>query len=307
MSQLRKIVALERVGHCPDPGRAPEVIHLTIGQLVVNEEYQRGLSKPRLAAIRRQAKAWDWNAYEALNVAATDNPNIFEVVDGQGTAIAAATNGNIGILPCLLMAAETLQAKARAFVNINTVRAAPTPQDIYKGKLAAEDPVVVEVQKALDANGCRVVALQPAKGHHYRVGDTLAIATLIAIAKDRGPDRLSRILNICVKGAAAPVSSGLLKAVNLAYPMAGGKVADDAEKALIKVIGGQGSGKLEMMARGRTPAGARVFEVLADLLAELGKLPERRMGRKSALTGRKTEARPRLAGVIMPGRKRKAA
>lgn len=276
MTTLRAIAAIDRVGKCPDPGVAPEVVHLTLSQLVVNEDYQRGISKASLSRIRKMAKEWNWNSYKAVSVAKTDNPNLFEVVDGQHTAIAAATNGNVHILPCLLMSADTLSEKAQGYVGINTHKVALTPANIYKAKVAAEDPVAVVVDAALNAVGCRVLDMPPTKGV-YAPGDTMAVGTLMSIAQTRGGDRLQTLLEMCRGSGCCPISAKMLKALNLALPLEP-KACAVAKPALVKIINGQGAARLEMIANARTSAGGRDYETLADMLAELAKLPGQRLG-----------------------------
>lgn len=275
-SAPRPIVALSHVGKCNDPGLAPEVVHLTLSQLRVNDEYQRSLSKASLSRIRKMAKAWDWSSYKAVTVARTDDEAVFEIIDGQHTAMAAASNGSVHILPCLLVSAATLQEKARSFIGINTAKVGLTPANIYKGQVAAEDPVAVAVSKALEATGCRVVDLPPAKGQ-YAVGDTMAIGTLLMIAKARGGERLTTLLEMCKAAGCVPIGSKMVKALNLALPLEP-KAADAAKAPLIRIVKGQGAARLEMIANARTGAGGRDYETLADMLAEMAKLPGMRLG-----------------------------
>ena len=87
-----------------------------------DEEYQRELSSKSIRQIRKIAANWDWSAFKAPSVARTDDPDLYEVVDGQHTAIAAATNGNVGFLPCLLMDADTLAQQWFDLWGIGTMR-----------------------------------------------------------------------------------------------------------------------------------------------------------------------------------------
>lgn len=276
MSALRPIAAVDRVGQCPNPGAAPEIVHLTLAQLVVNDDYQRGLSKSSLSRIRKMAKEWSWNSYKAVSVAATDDPNLYEVVDGQHTAMAAASNGHVHILPCLLMSAETIAEKAKGFVGINTAKVSLTKANIYKAQVAAEDPTALMVHRALQATECRVLEMPPTKGK-YAVGDTMAIGTLLSIAQTRGEERLTTLLEMCKAGGCIPIGSKTLKALNLALPLEA-KALAAAKPKLVMIIKGQGAARLEMIANSRTMAGGRDYETLADMLADMAKLPGHRLG-----------------------------
>jgi len=297
-------VALGHVGKCPDPGPAPEVVHLTLSQLVVNDEYQRSISNAGQSRIRRMAKAWDWNAYKAISVAKTDDPTLFEVVDGQHTAIAAASNGNVHILPCLLMSAETLAQKAQGFVGINTAKVALTPANIYKAKVAAGDEVAVLVDAALKATDCRVLSMPPSV---YSPGDTMAVGTLMIIAASRGGERLTMLLEMAKSAGSCPVSSKTLKALNLALPLEP-KARDAVKDKLTQVIRNQGAARLEMIANSRTAPGGRDYETLADMLADMAKLPGHRLGLPSrSKPGWKPRERPKAAPAPvtnLPARRR---
>jgi hypothetical protein len=278
MSEYRKIVSIEGVGPCDDPGRAPEIIYPTLDQLVVNEEYQRGLSKASYRQIKRMAREWDWSSFKAPNIAKTDDPKVFEVIDGQHTAIAAASNGNIVIIPCLLVPAESLKQKAKSFLGINMAKIGLTSAAIYNAKLAAGDEVATTVQVALNAANCRLLAVPPQSGK-YLIGDTMAVGTMGQIAKQKGGTRLKRLLTISKEAGGAPIPSMLLKALDLALP----RDCDPAIAARVtQVLGGQGIGRLEIIARSRTPKGARAYETLADMISTMGRLDGTRLGVRKA-------------------------
>lgn len=274
MSELRRVAPMAGVRGCPDPGRAPEIIYPRLDQLVVNEEYQRGLSKASARAIARMANAWDWSSFKTPNVAATEEPDVFEIIDGQHTAIAAATNGNILILPCLLVPASTLKEKAAGFLGVNLHKIGLTRQAIYNAQLAAGDEVATSVQVALNASGCRILAMPPPEGR-YAIGDIMAISTLVQLCKAKGGTRLKRLLTVAKEAGAAPVSSSLLKALDTCLP----RDADPETVAKVAgVLRNQGASRLEIIAKSRTPAGEVAFITFADMLSEMARLPMKRLG-----------------------------
>jgi len=278
MNGYRPIVALDEKIAGNEPGPAPEIQFLEPRQLVVNEDYQRDLSKASIRQIRKMAAGWDWASFKAPSVARTDDPNVFEVVDGQHTAIAAASNGNIPFLPCLIMDAETLAQKASGFLGINQNRIALTPAAIYAAQVAAQDDDAIAVECAMSDAKVSLLALPPPKGT-FMVGDTMAIGTMLSIARSRGQARLTALLKIGVAARAAPVSSGLLKALDIAMPL---EPTPEITNRVVAILGGQGVGRLEMIAKNRTPHGRRGYETLADMIADFAKLPAKRMGRPPA-------------------------
>lgn len=249
---------------CNDPGEPPKQVMLRPGQLVVNEEYQRQLSKNSLDAIRRMAHEFDWDSYKALNVAPTDDPEIFEVVDGQHTAIAAKTNGRVPFLPCLLHDSTTLKEKAQGFLGINTRRIALTPMAIFNARVAAQEDDAIIAQVAMDRAGVELVALPPNNRHHWNIGQTMAIGTILTVAKKKGDARLSAILRIAVNAKAAPISSLLIKALDACVPVDSTQAERDM---IVKALIRQGIGLLELKSAHDTSPGGRSFETMATMIA----------------------------------------
>lgn len=282
MDDVRTVEPLERGPRGNDPGPPPEIMFLSPSQLIINDDYQRDLSKASYRQIKKMAAAWDWSSFKAPNVARTDDPERFEIIDGQHTAIAAATNGNVHFLPCLVMSAATLAEKAKGFLGINQDRLALTRIAIYNAQIAAQDDSAIAVECALSATGCRLLAVPPATGK-YAVGDTMAIGTLLDIARRFGGGRVEMLLGVLVGAGAAPVSSISLKALDIALPK--DAQADMLNRVMV-VIRGQGAGRLELIAKSKTAQGRRSYEVLADMLSDMAKLPARRLGRPPAKRGR---------------------
>lgn len=277
MYGFRKIEGLGEKIAGNDPGPVPEVQFLSPSQLVINEEYQRDLSRNSLRMIRKMAAAWDWSAFKAPSVARTGHPDVYEVVDGQHTAIAAETNGNIPFLPCLVMTAETLEAKAKGFLGINQDRIALSRVAIYNAQVAAKDGPAITVEAALSRSGVELVAMPPNNGAAFKAGQTMAIGTMLALGA-KGEDRLHLLLSILKGAQAAPISSCQLKALDLALPHEGRDVTPDVFNRLVTVLRSQGPGRLELIAKSRTERGKRSYETLSDIIADMAKLDGRRLG-----------------------------
>jgi len=243
------------------PGPAPRPVQLAMAQLVINEDYQRGVSDKGIKLILGMAAAWDWGAYKAPTVCPTDEPDIYEVVDGQHTAIAAATNGNIPFLPCLIHDLATLADKARGFIGINTRRIQLTALDIYSAQVAAQDPAAIDLECALVATGCRLLAHPRSE---YRPGDTVAIKTLLALAGRGGQARVERVLRICLAVGSMPIASSLIKALDVVLPHA----ADaDVDRKVVDYLILRGVFEEESHARVATPKGGRSYETFADRIS----------------------------------------
>lgn len=261
---------------CNDPGPPPDIVWLRPDQIVINEDYQRALSKASLELIRSMAHEFDWDRFKAPNVARTDHPDFYEAVDGQHTAIAAKTNGRVPILPCLLARGTTLREKARGFIGINTQRIALSPMAIFAAKVAAQDDEAIAVEAALSRAGASLRQILPTPKEKWRVGETVAVGTLLSVAKKGGDARLSTILRIAVLAKAAPISSMLIKALNEVVPLeCTAAIRDRVAAVLVR----QGIGRLEVVSSAETEPGKRAFETMADKIGEAAGFSRMRRGK----------------------------
>lgn len=178
---------------------------------MIDEAYQRELSARGMRLIRRIAERWDWNSYKPLSVASAGDGR-YEVIDGQHTAIAAASTGAIETLPCLVLSAETVAERARAFVGINSERLALTPYALFRARVAAGDAEAVAVQNAVSAAD---VELRQAFSVHEEppAGSLSCVSSLLQIQRACAPGVLERALKACKAAEFAPVPSQALKAV----------------------------------------------------------------------------------------------
>lgn len=272
MFGYRKILPVPGfIGEGNDPGEPPLQIWVTLDQLVVNEDYQRDLSKQAMKAICKMAQTWDWGKFTSPNVAPTDYEGVYELVDGQRTAIAAATNGKIEKIPVLLSKANLLKDKASNFIGINNSRIPLTRAAIFTAELAAQDETAISVECALSETGARILTVPPTK-NIFKVGDTMAIGALKNIVLSKNADRLKRLLSVAVGGEAAPISANLLKALNLCLP---NEEDPELDKVLTKYLKDQGVDRLDVLAKNMTSAGKRSFETLSDMLSDRLKIPKR--------------------------------
>lgn len=204
----------------------PKVAWLRLEQLRIDDAYQREVSEQSLRLIRRMVEHWDWARFKPLSVAEVAG-GLYEVVDGQHSAIAAATHGSIEALPCLVLQLPSQAERAAAFVGVNSERTALKSYAIYRGRLVAGEPMAQVVQAAVEAAGARLVEIV-SKQLTYRPGDVACIATLLQIAKLHGQPALERCLRICVAAEIGPIPSALLKALDV---LCADEPADEAAAA----------------------------------------------------------------------------
>lgn len=194
-------------------GPPPRLAWLGLDQLVINADYQRSLSNASLALIRRMVAEWDWNRFKALSVAPTGD-GLYEVVDGQHTALAAATHGSIETLPCLVLTAATVAEKAAAFVGINADRISLTPFALYRARVAAGDAEAVAVREGLETAGVTLVS-QLRYGAETPEGVAACVSTLLGLARRGGKARVARLLALVKGGGITPVPAALLRGLEV--------------------------------------------------------------------------------------------
>lgn len=125
MSTMRKIAPM----NMPDitPGGAdmaePKFERANPADLLVDEGYQRNLSERSVKLIRKIVSHWDWRTFMPPVVVRTKLG--MHVIDGQHTAIAAATHPKIKDIPVMVVKADEVADRARAFLGRNRDRIKP--------------------------------------------------------------------------------------------------------------------------------------------------------------------------------------
>lgn len=235
MSELRRIAAIPVPGVDPNEIAAdrPGFEWVDPKTLFVEESYQRDLGEKSVRLIRRIVARWDWKAMKPPICARLPDGRMM-VIDGQHTAIAAATHPGIEQIPVMIVAAAGVADRADAFVRHNSDRIAMTTMQLFHAQLATGDEVAVAVRRAAELAGVRILR-NPQSGGIYKPGDTVGVVTLCNIAKSRGERFLVRVLKILVDAKRAPVGSTEMKAVALLLTEPEWKDAVDAEDLAVLI------------------------------------------------------------------------
>ena len=178
--------------------------------LLVDEEYQRALSEKSIKLIRRIVAGWDWAKFKPPVCAQTDDG--LEVIDGQHTAIAAATHPLISEIPIIIVVAESMADRAKAFVGHNKDRLGITPMQMHYSALAAGDEDAQTIAQVCERAGVNILKTPPANGG-FKVGDTVALAAIGSLVSKRGAKGARIVLECLAKAGCAQVSSDGIKAV----------------------------------------------------------------------------------------------
>jgi len=238
MTTLRPVSAL----NLPDivPGGAdmppPRFIDVVPETLLVDDTYQRNLSERSRKLIRRLVAGWDWCAYKPPVVVEADGG--FHIIDGQHTAIAAASHPRVATIPVQVVVAPRQEDRAAAFVKLNRDRIGITPPQLHHALVAAGDEEAVTVEQVCARAGARVLKYPPYDGR-YQPGDVMGISTVRALVRRRYALGARRVMEICVRAKLAPASAAALRAVEflLFDPEHTGRVTDDDLTMALRALG----------------------------------------------------------------------
>lgn len=212
---LRKIKPLTLPGLKPAEvdGDLPRLKWVAPTELLVDDTYQRDLSDRSIRLIRKLIENFAWNRLKPVIVVEV-KPDIYHVIDGQHTAIAAATLG-VPKVPIFIVQAERVDERARAFVGHNSDRIIVSPFDIYRALLAAGDPDAVDVGNVCRRAGVRIRWISPSTA--LAAGDTAAVGKVRALVKRNGVMKARQILEVLVKAKRTPISAAEIQAVEALY------------------------------------------------------------------------------------------
>jgi len=189
---------------------APQVRMVKPSDLRVEAAYQRDLSGKSIKLIRKIVTSWDWAKFKPPICAETADGLV--VIDGQHTAIAAATHGGISEIPVLVTKANLIERRAEAFVSHNRDRLAMTPAQIFYGDAAARNGEAVAVLNCVVRAGATIprhaVGVKIAKP-----GEISAVGIVRKMYRSAGPTLLTRALSISVQARVAPISHTVINAL----------------------------------------------------------------------------------------------
>ncbi|WP_125901160.1 DUF6551 family protein [Methylobacterium indicum] len=180
-------------------------------ELLVDAGYQRDLSDASLRLIRRIIERWDWRRFKPPIVAWTDDG--LEVIDGQHSAIAAASHPGIEVIPVVVVEATAQSDRAQAFVGHNRDRIAVTAAQMHVAAVAAGDPAAQSVVRVAAAAGLTLLRLPPARAV-YKPRETIAVAAVRGLITLEGEERATEILRVLTEAGLGPITAAQMKAVH---------------------------------------------------------------------------------------------
>lgn len=233
-------------------GERPSLKWVAPTDLLVDATYQRDLSERSIRLIRRMIENFAWNRLKPPIVVQA-GPSSLHIVDGQHTAIVAATLG-IPQIPIFVVKADSIDERARAFVGHNSDRIIVSPFDIFRALLASGDPDAVDVDNVCKLAGVRIRVISPSSA--IAEGDTAAVGLIRAMVKRRGVIPARKVLQCLVKAKRAPLTGAEILAAERIVCDERKAVGLDLEAltAVIRIEGTDGLNKAMMKSKtDRTP------------------------------------------------------
>jgi hypothetical protein len=192
--------------------------------LLVEERYQRDLSDKSIRLIKQIVSEWDWRRFKPPVVAFADEG--LQIIDGQHTAIAAASHPDIKTIPVMVVEAPELETRALAFIGHNRDRLQVTAMQLHHASVAAGDKLALRVEEVCARAGVKLVRAAGG-GHHWRVGETQAINAVRKLVEAHGDVKGRLILAALVAAELAPIAAHEVRAAEMVF--AGGDYADKVE------------------------------------------------------------------------------
>lgn len=163
-----------------DYGQRPELGWLPVALLSVDETYQRKIDSRRSqAAIENIVQSFKWSCFGTALVTQKDEGWL--IIDGQHR-VEAARRLDIKTVPCIVVHQATVAEQAAIFVSTNQVRVQVNPYTLFHARLAAREPLALEVQHLCD-EACLAIPKYPVQKDRMAPGQTLALITLERIVK----------------------------------------------------------------------------------------------------------------------------
>jgi hypothetical protein len=214
-ADLRQISPISFPSLVPaDVGPRPSIELVDPRKLFVEDRYQRNLSERSVSLIARIVTGFDWRAFKPPIVARRSD-GVCVIIDGQHTAIGAASNPNVDLIPVVMVDAAEISDRAGAFLRHNRDRVGMTYMQIHHAAVAAGDEVAVAVEDACRRAGARILRW-PTANAQCAVGDTMAVTTISKICSKKGVAFTARLLKILVEAGQAPIEA---LAVNAVYEL----------------------------------------------------------------------------------------
>ncbi|WP_421590913.1 hypothetical protein [Shinella sp. M27] len=185
-------------------------------KLFVDPAYQRDIGERGLRQIRRVVEGFDWAKFKPPICAYADHDGatVLKVLDGQHTAIAAASNPYITEIPVMIVEADDTASQAKAFIGQNTQNLAVTNLQLHQAAIAAADEDALTLELT-----CAAANVKLLRTPNSYTGDgsrqTIAVKQIESLIARRGRIVARRILEVIADAERGPITATQIKAAEM--------------------------------------------------------------------------------------------
>jgi hypothetical protein len=210
--RVRPIRAVaELVGIATTPESAPpRMLWVKPSDLLVDETYQRTLSRSSIKLITKIVRGFSWSKFKPPITCET--PEGLYVIDGQHTAIGAATHPDIDQIPVMVVEASSMTDRAKAFLGHNRDRIALSAGQIHVSAAQAGDPEAVEINRLCAEAGVSILAVPPVN-NRFLPGQTMALGAIRSLLRGHGPWMVTTVLKTLIRAEMIPIRADQIKAL----------------------------------------------------------------------------------------------
>ncbi len=178
----------EPIGIAEQP--SPMLQWVEIAQMVVDDQYQRPITKRGWAIINQIARNFRWACFTPVLLAPIEGGR-FAIIDGQHRVHAATICGVKSVPAMVVPIAATEQAQA--FLQVNTQRQGMSQFSLYKAGLASGEPWAKACESAVADAGCRLMSFHPS-AKNKKPGEIYAVGMVRQMVERGHADAVTRTL-----------------------------------------------------------------------------------------------------------------
>lgn len=173
----------------------------------VDRKYQRdALTRKSAKLIYNIVSDWQWSKFKPP-VITRDTEDRYIIIDGQHTAIAAATHPDIKTIPAMFVPLEDVDDQARSFIGHNTNRIPVASLDLYHARITAGEPLAVNLDHILKEYGIRVVRTLSGSSHPWEPNQTVATGVIMKMLDKHGPIKFASIAEFVSQCGFTPIKA----------------------------------------------------------------------------------------------------
>jgi hypothetical protein len=185
---------------------APGVINVKPEECWVDREYQRNLSRKSRKLIYEMVSGWDWAKFKAP-VLTRDEAGRYLIIDGQHTAIGAATHPDIKTIPAMFIPMTDVSDQARSFIGHNTARVPVASLDLWHARITAGDELATQANDVLNEFGISVVRAVQGSNQIWKTNQTVATAVVTKILSKHGLPKFRKVVEFVAACGFSPIKA----------------------------------------------------------------------------------------------------